>query len=119
MWHRAEDEAGGPRVINGPESPYTLRTGETSIYLHDWRPSPFMSTLFDMVLQRLPSDDMIELLISRARPAMAWHTTLIHWTMLDHELRLFKAIRATPACKQVDPAWVGMLLQVRAIQLML
>ena len=115
IWTRPQGtaETAITRPETGDDSPYSRRTGETSIYLQDWRPSPFVAMLYDLVLQRLPSDEMIDLLVSRCRPAMEWHTTLIHWGTLEHEIRLFKAMRSTPAVKQVDPAWVAMLLQVR------
>ena len=117
IWTRPQGtaETAITRPEPGDDSPYSRRTGETSIYLQDWRPSPFMAMLYDLVLQRLPSDEMIDLLVSRCRPAMEWHTTLIHWGTLEHEIRLFKAMRSTPAVKQVDPAWVAMLLQVRPL----
>ena len=115
MWNRAKMATQNSSATNSPpeESPYHRRTGETWILLHDWAPSPLMASIYDMVLQRLPSDEIIDILIARARPALSWHSTLIHWGVLDHELRVFKAMRSTPALKSVDPAWVAMILQVR------
>lgn len=115
MWNRGKTGAQDSSAGNTPPeaSPYHRRTGETSVLLHDWQPSLLMASAYDLVLQRLPSDEMIDILIARARPALSWHSTLIHWGILDNELRVFKAVRPTPSVKSVDPAWVAMLLQVR------